>query len=764
MILCSLLGAARLLSVQPDFDRDPSHVAYYNDAEGAPVTLVGMVMDNPDIRDTYTNLRIKANRLFINEEAIAGHGFVLVRAPRYPPYMQSPHCLARKANQDNPCDHYHYGDVLTITAHLEEPPEFEGFSYKDYLAQQYIYAMMRRPRIEIKDTEQGFWLFTWIYRFKAQAHDSINHILPEPHAALLNGILLGIETGIPRDLYDLFNATGASHIIVISGSNISLLIKIFLILGQPLFGRLRSAIVAIGGIALYTLLVGADTAVVRAALMGSICALALFMGRQNDVLNTLFATGFLMTLYDPLDLWDIGFQLSFVATLGLIVLVPPLAWSLSKMLTWFSVEGKSGIIVGMLNEAILVTIAAQIATTPLLIYHFSRFSVVSLLTNFLIVPVQLAVMVVGGVATLGGMIFMPMGQALAWLAWLPLAWTITIVRWTADFSWAQLVVPETPLWLVGLAYLTLAAGTWWIYALLEQYPTQISQLKIRHTWSLRITACSFILGILGWSATHNTPDGRLHVAFLDIGQGDAILITTPSGRQILIDGGPSPTQLGIRLSQEMPFWDRHLDMIVNTHPDMDHLAGLVPLLQRYQTEMVLVSPAEGTSSLYHAWRAQLEQTGQVPHPVSAGTALQLGDGLVAHILHPNPGSLYPDKPNNNSITLKLTFGQISFLFPGDIEMDAERRLARGDMADQLKATVLKSPHHGSKTSSSMAFLEQVNPQFVVISSGEDNRFGHPHEVVLNRYAAFGIQVFRTDEIGTVEFITDGERLWLETTR
>jgi competence protein ComEC len=281
--------------------------------------------------------------------------------------------------------------------------------------------------------------------------------------------------------------------------------------------------------------------------------------------------------------------------------------------------------------------------------------------------------------------------------------------------------------------------------------------------STKILLPSLILAVIFiWAVVLSRPDGRLHVIFLDVGQGDAIFIVTPTGRQVLIDGGPSPGQLASQLARQLPFWDRSLDLIVNTHPDADHLAGLVELVARYRVDTVLSSGLKAETALYEAWREQLQAEGLEPLTANDDMVLRLDHQVSADVLHPNPALAPIDGANNHSVSLRLHMGQISFLLAGDIEVEVERYLV--GQGFPLQSTVLKSPHHGSSTSSSMAFLEAVDPQLVVISVGADNRFGHPAQPVLERYAERGAPVLRTDELGTIEFITDGHRLWLETGR
>jgi competence protein ComEC len=430
-----------------------------------------------------------------------------------------------------------------------------------------------------------------------------------------------------------------------------------------------------------------------------------------------------LTLINPLILWDVGFQLSFVATLGLIVLVPPLERITFSFLQRRLKTKQVGLAMALLSELLIITLAAQVITGPLIVYHFGRLSLVSLLSNLLILPVQPVIMIVGGLATLAGMLWLSLGQLIGWLVWLPLAWTVWIIEQTVRLPYASLDLGTFPFWLLGLLYAALAAGIWW-----ANQPREGDESRPRFLLPELGSLKTFLLlesvavpALLIWLAALTLPDGRLHVAFLEVGQGDAILITLPDGRQMLVDGGPSATELNWRLGQVMPFWDRTLEMVVNTHPDADHLGGLVSLLDRYRVEQTLVSDVAGDSQLYREWEVELSEDQLIPTIGQAGTQLVLDGHITLTVLNPGSATLGASEPNNHSIVMHLQYGEISFLLSGDIEEPIERRLVQADVP--LTATVLKSPHHGSKTSSSDAFLEAVDPQIVVVSVGEDNRFG-----------------------------------------
>ena len=754
--LSLLLGVLYFTIRATPQDFDASHLAHYNDQGW--VRIEGIVSGEPDVRDTYTNLRVAVSRIEVDGQERDVKGTVLVRAPRYPECDYGdelkPHC-----------PEYEYGDELKIQGLLQTPPELEDFSYREYLARQCIYSILRRPQITFKNHGQGSILRKALLTFKRQAQRVIALILHEPQAALLTGILLGIETGIPTDLMKAFSATSTTHIIAISGFNISIIAGLFSGLARRLFGKRRAMPVAIAGIIVYTILVGASAAVVRAAIMGCLYVIATHYGRQTDALTSLIAAAVLMTLLNPQTLWDLGFQLSFAATLGLILYTPGLQSWFEKWLTRVLSPGTARQTVGVLNEALIVTLAAQITTLPIIIYHFRRLSLVTLLSNFLILPAQPGVMLCGGLATIAGLIWLPLGQILGWVAWIFLTYTIRVVEITASFPYASFDLGHVSPGLVGLYYGLLAG----VILASQQEPSRLRSLWRRLTDRLStkvLIAGLVIAAILVWAAVASLPDGKLHVTFFDVGEGDAIFIETPRGQQMLIDGGPSPTTLIGALGRRMPFWDRSIDLVILTHADEDHIAGLIPVLERYRVGQVLDSGYEHDNPMYERWQELIDEKGIPNHLARAGMRIGTGDGVEMTVLHPGLELMeYTDADaNNNSVVVRLVMGQVSFLLPGDIEEAAEGRLVAS--GQELTSTVLKVPHHGSSTSSSAAFLKAVNPELAVISVGADNRFGHPSPQVLERLEDLVGEehILHTDEQGMVEIITDGAQVWVDTER
>ncbi len=744
-----LLGWGRFQLVQPVVDERA--LAAYNDQ--GRLTVQGVVTGEPDSRDTYTNLRISVSRLKLADDADwrEVHGDLLVRAPRYPAYA--------------------YGDALEITGHIQTPPELEDFSYKEYLARQGIGSIIYRPRIAFLSGGHGgllYYLYAPLYALKSQAQATIEAILPEPQASLLAGILLGVRAAIPSDLMADFSTTGTSHIVAISGFNIAIIAGVFASLARRAVGQRWSWPFALAGIGLFTLMVGASAAVVRAAIMGGLTVMAGYLGRRTDAWASLAAAGLIMVALDPFVPWDVGFQLSFLATLGLMVISPPLvAWAQPFLKALFG-EGPLGQwLTEIVNDSLLLTLVAQVTTLPVILVAFGNLSLVAPLTNLLILPVQPFIMLWGALATIAGMLFEPAGQMLGWIAWVFLTYTVEAVRLTARLPFASLDVGRLNAWIAVAYYAILAGG-------FIAMQNESLRARLRGLWGSargRITAASVIsalviVAILIWVAVASLPDGKLHVYFLDVGQGDAILVVTPAGGKVVVDGGPSPGAMTAHLGRRMPFYDRTLDLVVLTHPHDDHLVGLIECLERYGVGQVLDPGIAVATPNYIRWQ---ELLGAKRTPAYSGRrgAIQpvdLGYGVTLTLLHPPPALLAgtASDVNNNSVVLHLAWGRVSFLLPGDIEEEGEDVLLRSHPS--LQSTVLKVPHHGSQTSLSAAFLAAIRPQVAIISCGADNEFGHPHASTLDRLAAAGCTILRTDQNGTVEVVTDGEGMWVHVER
>lgn len=787
LALALALGALRREAAREDLG--PGHIAQAN-GRGS-VLLVGRVSQAPERRERGWAYRL---RLEGHPRAAPGaptRGLLLVEAPSYPAHA--------------------YGDLLLLEGEPQAPPQLESFDYRAFLARQGVHSLVHRPRIEVLETGGGLGWRRKLIAWQERGARALAAALPEPEAALVTGILLGDDSGLPKRLKEAFRTSNTAHVIAISGSNIALLIAFLSALLGRLLGKRRAFLPILALVLAYSLLVGGDAAVLRAALMGSLSLLALRLGRAADAQAGLSASAWLLSAQDPMLIWDLGFQLSFAATAGLIRFAGPLqaacqAW-LERRLSPFQARRLSG----LLAEMLLITLVAQAATWPLIAWATGQFSLVGLLANALILPAQPPLMALGALALAGQLLHPLAGGLLGSLAWLPATWTLRVVAFLGELPGASLAL-RLPLgaviaWYLGLLAFAgrgelaprLRAALTWVRARWDarglraraigedggapepgrlapspwsQQPSPLTALRARPASprggrrgrGLAGTALALLAAavLLSWTAAFHRPDGLLHLYLLDIGQGDALLLVSPNGRRLLIDGGPSPAALLAQLGRLTAPWDRRLDLVLLSHPDADHVGGLPEVLRRYRVGAVVDPDLPAESPDAAAWAASLEAQPLPRHRAGAGGRIVLdrAAGVQLDLLWPpEPRLSGVESPTNeNAVVLRLRYGSTRALFTGDIGAAAEAALLDG--GQDLRAEILKVAHHGSHGSSTEAFLTAVQPRAALIGVGKDNRYGHPAPQTLRRLDAAGVsRVWRTDHDGRVELVSDGRRWW-----
>ncbi len=481
------------------------------------------------------------------------------------------------------------------------------------------------------------------------------------------------------------------------------------------------------------------------------------LGRRPFLPASLMAAGIGMTAVDPLVAGDVSFQLSFAATWGLALYAEPLERSTLAALTHLVGQEWAKRLTGWLCDALLLTVAAQLTTLPLIVHHFGRLARFSLLSNLLILPVQPLLMALGGLATAAGVLFLPLGQVAAWLSFPFLWWTIRAVEATARLPGASI---EAGLSLPGLVatYVIIAGLTW-----LASRPGGFEGLRRRLTAGLAVRVSLAAAGtslLLAISLIHSLPDGRLHVTFLDVGEGEAILIQTPSGRHILVDGGPDPALLKSHLGRQLSFWRRSLDLVVASHPDNDHISGLPAAMASHRIGALITNGQTDGPAAWEQMLALAEQTGVPVVTAVRGQTITTGDGVTLEVLHPS--DRLAEGSDDNSIVLRIRYGDATFLLTGDAGQDVEATLMEADLP--LQSIVLKAADSGDRNGTSHPFLEAVDPWVVVFSVGDaaTNPNHHPADRVLERVERMGCAIGRTDLQGSIHFMTDGQQLWITT--
>ena len=721
MLLMFTLGALRY-SILPQ----TSELVPFNNTNG--LTVEGVIIAEPDIRDDKTLLRVDVEHILRGGQTLDINGRVLITAPHSVDVA--------------------YGDRILATGSLITPGEYDTFSYADYLARENVYSIMEHTTIQIINRDEGSPLYAAILDMRNDAKHWIETHLPEPQAGLLTGILLGNERGISPELDAAFQRVGASHSLAIIGMHMVNIARLltgmfrFILPERRWITLIFSTIV----IVLYALLAGASAAVIRAALM----SLVLIIGREGFQRNTyvpasLFGVAMLMSALNPHVLWDVGFQLSLFAVLGIMWFLEPIEKPTHRLLEWALPEGVPQRIGKFLAEPLVVGIAAQIATLPLILLYFGRLSVVALPVNLLIVPVQSYILFAGGAALM--LAWIPaVSQVLFWLAYVALGWTIGIVRAFADVSFADVGVYIHPRWVIG--GVVIVGG---MMLIRDAQPRWLRFMKNQTVITTGILS-SIALMILMGAIAFNRPDDKLNVWWLDVGHSHGVLIQTPGGAQILIDGGRYPSRLLTAIGDRIPFTDQTLEMVIITQPDSFDTSALTAVLERYDAEVILTNGQPNLSDEFAELEAAI-----APHDVvqvQAGYTATFSDGVQLEVLNPQMQPELSDNQNDVPLVIRVTYGDVSFLFTGDLSAEAQEAMLEAGINPQ--ATVMSLPQHGTRGALDANFYALVQPSVVVAQIDAANRRGDPFDGVLNM---LDVPIYRTDEHGTIHVWTDGERLW-----
>ena len=679
--------------------------------------------------------------------------------------------------------YFRYGDGLVIRGRLEEPKPFSDFDYPAYLERQGIYYTSAFPHVEFLGEGQGNAARALLHQVRQGASSRLDKILPQTHSALAQALLLGKRDALPDEVGNNFRASGTSHLLAVSGLHVG--IVLFLTLGASAFafGRRRqlyllAPLAAVWG---YAALTGLAPPVERAAIMATVFLCALAIGRPRSHLPAILLAAAVMAGLEPRALLEVSFQLSFAAVAGIALILP---WVRDRR----PEELRSGIWPASwhyVRGGLIVSLAATLATLPLVAFNFHQLPTLGIPTTILALPVIPFLLGGSALAVIADLAYGPLGQLIGWYAWIPLTYTLELVKLVAQVPGSTFAVPGIPEVLVVAYYVALTllvasprrlrtasmTSAWaWIRQLRPSPSQQHAAPESTTGPSLppaiaRIMLVVLLAGVavVLWARVPSSGDGRLHVTFLEVGQGDSILIESPAGKRILVDGGPAARTALRHLDDRTSFWDRDLDLVVLTHGDEDHFVGLVDVVGHYDVGGVMQGGFNSESQLYAGWEKALADRKLIRVPAERGQTIDLGEPLRLDVLHP-PREYGLSSRNNSGAVLRLAYGEVSFLLAADIEAEAEAELLRN--YSSLNSTVLKVAHHGSNTSSTPAFLRSVSPDIAVVSAGRENAFGHPSPLAMARLQDVlpSERIFTTADRGSIRLSTDGQRLWLHTDR
>ncbi|MBV9156602.1 MAG: ComEC/Rec2 family competence protein [Acidobacteriaceae bacterium] len=700
-----------------------------------------------------------------------------------------------------------YGQQVEVSAKIRLPRNYQNpdaFDYAGYLAQQHIYwigSVAGPQAIRVIAGECGSRPQAWIYSFRAWALERLANLYPnDPQTTgLLQATLIGDSTNVDRRWTNDFRLTGTYHALVISGLHISAVALTLLALFR-LFRMKRVPALCLAALAcwLYASISGFNAPAVRAAAGFSLFLVASCFFRKARTLNLLAAFGFIYLAFEPDQLFDPGFQLSFlsVAVIALFALplmerlVEPLRssvkrfdqksydpqldsraaqWRVELRLLAETIRAWTGVperltnlivppgvrAIAFAEDAVLISACVQFGVALPMACYFHRLSISGLSANVVVIPLLCLVVPFGFASIFTGWHFLAVfTKALLYCAELAAGWHVRF-----EPAWR---IAAVPFW-IALAF----AASLVLLAI---------SIRLKSRWMPPALVCSLgLFGVLFWQPWKpKIQPGFLELTAIDVNQGDSLFLAFPDGETMLVDAGGFPgmermvrkPQMDVGEDVVSPYlWSRRirrLDYAVLTHGHSDHMGGLPAILDNFRPRALWIGAEPETRE----WK-NVEQHAAIDHVqvcrLNRNSAPFTIGGARVRVLAPSPDYLAGDIPqNNDSLVLEVTYGRRSILLTGDAERPIEDDLVNN--AQLHPVTLLKVGHHGSRTSSSQEFLDQVTPQFALISDGYKNQFHHPHPEVLARLAEHHTATFRTDLRGLITFRTDGNQVDIETFR
>ena len=761
-----ILGIFNIQIQQYSADNDNS-IGHFIDQ--GKLHIEGIVIDTPIMRPDKTVLVVQSIRI------VGGNYYRPVRG----------NIRLTISNDFN----FQYGDFIRFSTYLKKISNFQnpgGFDYERYMNLQGIYAtgsVYNNPDIILLRQNTASGIRLKLEKFRLYLKEIIYSTASTPQSEIIEAMTIGNQNAIPVDVRNNFNKTGTSHILSISGLHIGMVATItfffiLLILKRSEYLMLRFNIIKVSSAAalimvlIYALIAGMGVTVVRSALMAIVFLCALFLGRQKDMYNTLAMAALIILIITPNALFDISFQLSFMAVLAIIYIVP--------RFSNFSLPLLEGLPLWLQKPlrhiylSIIVCVAATLGTLPLIVFYFNRVSAITIIANLILVPL------LGTIALAFSMAFILCAFFSAGLAgfFIQIASffvqiSVYIIDYLASLSWSSFSFTMPNIVEIVIFYLL-------IFILLRLIDLRHVNGVIkkdyldRHPMFLKIILITIIIFFLAdafYLLTRDKISSDLRVTAIDVGQGSSILVRFPGGKTMLIDGGgfaDSSFDMGKLVVAPFLYSERisKIDIVVLSHPHPDHLHGLLYITDNFDVQEIWSTGQRLDNENFSQWEKIINHNNvKVKYLSSQSRPINI-NGVQVNILWPlrplkvDASNQFYDMVNDESLVIKIKYGLVSFLMPADISASVEKLLIKS--GQNLHSDVLFVPHHGSSRSSSPDFIRKVACSNALISAGKNNPFHHPDPSTIKRLSATNINIFRTDRDGAITVITDGAKMIVDT--
>lgn len=663
-----------------------------------------------------------------------------------------------------------YGDKIKVKGSFSEASSqrnYGGFNYKEYLKSLKVYGTIRANQLKVLSRNRLNNIFSLANQVSSMVKQKIDSSMEESQASIIKGIVLGDSSDMDQEIQENFRISSISHILAVSGMHVSYLVIGINILLRNKVGKRKIRFITILFLIFYMFITGFSPSVVRASIMSILVMGAGILYRKNDIWTSLAISLFLILIYNPFLIENIGLQFSYIGTIGIMVLHKNVFRFFRniriKNRKWkYKFNRKVILFISKIKEILAVTLSAQLAIFPIMIYHFNLLGVYFFISNLLVSVIIGPIIIFSTIFIVFSLIFNPISKVICIVLKLLIQMLIVISN-LAKLPFSKLYLSTPQIWTILLYYILIIIFNF-IYSLYTSEKLNNTQVRVRNLIALakykiflnkkKYLKKIFII-ILMLFLFHFIPK-NLEINFVDVGQGDCTFIVTPRNKTILIDGGGEDSdEFDVGKSTLLPYiLDKgytKIDYIFISHFDQDHVGGILTILQEIKVEKVIISKQEENSENYRKFLEIVKENGVSVAIVKMGDSVNIEKGIYFEILWPTSEQIQENKLNNNSLVMKMYYHNFSVLFTGDIEEKAERKILEiyNGEKDKLLSDVLKVAHHGSKTSTIEEFLNIVNPKMALIGVGKNNMFHHPSEETIKKLKKCRTSIYRTDEMGEI---------------
>jgi len=625
-----------------------------------------------------------------------------------------------KMSQDIPS--IKYGDSLYIEGEFKQPEEarnYKGYNYKQYLKTKKIIGTVELEKVKILKSSNG----SFIHNIQKYIRDTINGTLTDEEGNLLLAILLGDKDKLSEDIQESFKTSNLSHMLAVSGAHVSyIILGLTYVLQNSIIGKKNGKIVCIIFLLAFMAITNFTPSVTRACIMAILTLFSSIIYRKSDVYTNISVAALITLIFNPYSLLDLGFQLSYGGTIGIIIFIKRIQ------------EKKSNSkVINYIKQMALVSIYANIIIIPIMMYHFNTVSFTFIISNIMASPILGIIVITGFLFIIASITVKPLTRLIAIFIKPILSILIKISQICSKLPFSNILV-VTP----------------YMFNVISYYAIILYCIKSKKNNKCKIIICLLIVLILINFIIYIFPQ-KLRIFFIDVGQGDSTLIITPDKKTVLIDGGGSDSfDVGEKVL--LPYLlDRRIlkiDYVLISHFDTDHCGGILTIMEKVKVKNIIISEQAEHSENYERFKKLMIHKKIRLIEVKKGDKIKIGRYSEFKILFPTSRLLSENPLNNNSIVAQFNYNNFKMLFTGDIEKLAEQQILKAEKAE-IRADILKVAHHGSKTSSIPEFIKAVKPKIALIGVGKNNTFGHPNQQTIKNLENIKCRIYRTDLQGEI---------------